>query len=79
VDAIKDLVPVAQVITSGGAILVLTWIVRSLIEKEGTLSARWYADQEHHGRIDAEKRADRVLDMYDAALAVEEKKRKRGH
>lgn len=65
---LDEITTLAQAITTGGAIVVLVWVIRNLIGKNGDLAARWSHDLEHTGRLDAEKRADRVLDLYEASV-----------
>jgi hypothetical protein len=56
---------IAAMVSAGA----LGWVIRNLLDKNGQLAPRWYSDQERDGRLNAETRADKTLDVTEALLA----------
>lgn len=62
-----------QIVTTGGSLVALAWVIINLVGDKGSLAPRWSQEQERQARIDAERRADRTLDVAEAAMAAAEK------
>lgn len=62
-----------QLITTGGAIVVLTWVVWNLVMPNGTLAPRWMLTASELRIEKLEKRLDRALASGERVADVAEK------